>query len=420
MKLTHILILLFLFGAAQAFSNDIINDWSFFGNLQMRTELDGRDFSHKTSPVFFTSLRTRLAVQKTIGEILDFFVQIQDSRIFGEEPNTLSSIGNLDLHQGYVKLRKPFELPVELKGGRFELSFGSERFFGPVGWHYIGRSFDGATLTFDSDLKIDLFFLVHNNNIKYIGNATPAVYQDTLQKDAFRILGLWLNKKITSEHSAEIFGYYENNNKKSSPPDIDLNRFTTGINYSLSFENFKATVEAAYQAGQILAKDISAYIASIFLKYQINSLNLGAGFDILSGDNPEIDNQKINTFTPAFHTGHKFYGYMDYFINIPQNTSNLGLNDFYLNINYSPQQSKFQFDAMFHHFLSNQKALNDNNIFGQEIDLTVIYNFITGTKIQWGGSLFIPGNLIKQIFGSNITKPDDTSFWTYIMIAANI
>src|SRR5574339_451295 len=78
------------------------DDWKFTGQVQLRTELDGRDFSNETYALLFTSLRTRLAVEKNLTDQVQFFVQIQDSRMFGQEPSTLASINGIDLHQGYV------------------------------------------------------------------------------------------------------------------------------------------------------------------------------------------------------------------------------------------------------------------------------------------------------------------------------
>ena len=58
----------------------------------------------------------------------------------------------------------------------------------------------------------------------------------------------------------------------------------------------------------------------------------------------------------------------------------------------------------------------DENVFGQEIDLTVKYAFIKGTTLVWGGSVFFPGNLMKFMFQPR----EDVAYWTYLMIIANL
>ncbi len=47
---------------------------------------------------------------------------------FGEEPNTLAAIDNIDLHQGYVKIVKPLGLNLNVQAGRFEVAYGTEDF----------------------------------------------------------------------------------------------------------------------------------------------------------------------------------------------------------------------------------------------------------------------------------------------------
>jgi hypothetical protein len=115
--------------------------WVLKGQIQLRTELDGRDFSNETRPLTFASMRTRLGVEKSFHDVVAFFVQFQDSRVFGEEPNTLTPIDNIDLHQGFIRLNNLFGWDWSIQAGRFEVVYGTERFFGAVGWHYVGRSF---------------------------------------------------------------------------------------------------------------------------------------------------------------------------------------------------------------------------------------------------------------------------------------
>jgi hypothetical protein len=58
----------------------------------------------------------------------------------------------------------------------------------------------------------------------------------------------------------------------------------------------------------------------------------------------------------------------------------------------------------------------NESTFGQEIDLTFRYNFIKGTSITWGGSVFIPAALMKAFF----TPREDVAYWSYLMITANL
>jgi len=112
---------------------DLGDGWKLIGQIQLRSELDGRDFSNDTHPLTFASLRTRFGVEKSFKVRVLLFIQLQDSRIFGSESGTLSNSKNVDLHQGLLKLNKLFDLDWTIQAGRFEVSYGTQSFFGAVG-----------------------------------------------------------------------------------------------------------------------------------------------------------------------------------------------------------------------------------------------------------------------------------------------
>jgi hypothetical protein len=392
-------------------------DWNITGHLQLRSELDGRDFSNTTHPLTFTSLRTRLGVEKGFGG-LNFFVQIQDSRVLGEEQNTLASIRNLDLHQGYVRLSDLFDLPMDLQAGRFEMVYGTERFFGAVGWHYVGRAWDGARLSLKPGFKLDLFALTMLEEQNYIGNAVPSIYPYPSESiHSISLYGMWASF-ASAGNQIDPFLYYEINRLKFNDEPI-LSRYTAGLNYLFKRNTFSLTFEGAYQFGEIMNTDIGAYLLSLQLMHTGNAFRFGGGADILSGTEQTAGgNDKIGYFDPAYGTNHKFYGFMDYFINIPANTRSLGLHDFYLTTGFTPAESKFSGNIWLHYFTSNQKLV-DQSLFGQEIDLTLSYNFMRGTSLTWGGSIFLPGDLMKTFFRSTAVR-EDPAFWTYVMISAGM
>jgi len=423
MKKILLLIILTIFVfVCNIFAQDF-DGWRLNGQIQLRSEIDGRDFSNDTHALTYASLRTRLGVGKTFNEKVQLFVQFQDSRVFGEEPSTLSPIDNIDLHQGFVKLMKPFGWDFNVQAGRFEVSYGTERFFGPVGWHYVGRSFDGVRFEIaTSSFPFDLFALTINESNNYIANASFLTYPFPENKTpSVSIYGF--NKKfdISRESRLDVLGYFENDRFDTNQGDDRLKMFTLAGTYWGNYGDLSTIVEAAYQFGEIGVTDISAYLVSVSGNYKLDEMAVGAGADFLSGGISD----DFNTFQATYGTNHKFYGYMDYFINIPANTLFSGLNDFYANVNYQPQNSFFSFSAALHHFMSNKSILittienpvgNEENTFGQELDLSVKYDFVKGTSISWGGSLFFQGDIMKAFFAPR----EDTAFWTYVMITANL
>jgi hypothetical protein len=75
---------------------------------------------------------------------------------------------------------------------------------------------------------------------------------------------------------------------------------------------------------------------------------------------------------------------------------------------------------MAHNFTSNRKSSGDENGFGQEFDLTLKYQFIKEVVVTWGGSIFLPGDLMKRNFYTANGSRDDDAFWSYIMITTNL
>lgn len=420
------LLIAFIIFIHNSFAQEL-NSWKLNGQIQLRSEIDGRDFSNDTHPLTFASIRTRLGVEKTFDEKVQLFVQFQDSRVFGEEPNTLAAIDNIDLHQGYVKLMKPLGLPINVQAGRFEVSYGTERFIGAVGWHYVGRSFDGVRFAVNPGCwDLDLFALTLDESNNYAANAYASFSNlPGTATPSSSLYGIWKKTELSKESKFDLFGYFEIDREDEGLDTNKLELFTTGGTYWGNYGNLSTIFEGAYQFGSITGNDISAYLLSLQLFYKIGITKFGLGADILSGTDPEKTSGDVNVFHASYGTNHKFYGYMDYFINIPNNTYQLGLNDIYASVNFSPDGSKFNFDAVLHLFMSNQSVNiitqenpsgSDENMFGQEVDLTIKYAFTENTNITWGGSLFFPGEIIKTAYDPK----EDMAFWTYLMMTASL
>jgi hypothetical protein len=395
-------------------------DWSFDGQVQLRSELDGRDFSNKTYPLSYASMRTRLGLNANISDRIYLYVQAQDSRIFGEEPNVTTSIKNLDLHQGHVRLIEPLNLPITVQAGRFEMVYGTERFFGAGNWTYTGRSFDGVKFQYAGPVKVDLFALSDYQGTAYVTSAASSAYYYPEKSDSgSSIYGVWINSnKILDNNVIDLFTYYDISRKSTNGKDDDNKTTTLGLNHRGDYGPFSSLTEAAFQTGKRGAKDVSAYLVSIQGFYKISDLKLGLGADLVSGTKPS-DSTKVNTFYCSYATSHRFYGYMDYFYKSPSTTYNFGINDFYVTSIYTPKDCDFTFGANYHMLSSNVKNSAGMSSLGRELDLTVSYNFLKRTTITWGGSLFSQGNLMKSYFNTAKISRENAGFWSYVMITAN-
>jgi hypothetical protein len=396
------------------------DDLKISGQIRSRTEVDARDFKNSTSPLFFTHLRTSINIEKTFLDKVKVFAQIRDSRIMGESLDSLANIKNLDLHQGYVLIKDPFEIPISAQFGRFEVNYATQRFIGSVDWHYIGRSFDGVKLNYSNkdffSWSTDVFAYSNAAQSVYIGNATPTAYKEINNKSE-ELYGIWNSMKFSPLAEVNLFSYFQDNKRETTPKLADYRVLTSGLTYSGNYGLISSLLEGAYQNGMAQDKTIQAYLLSGQLFLNLADFKFGVGSDILSGNNPSSTTTK-NAFTQAFGTNHLFYGFMDYFINLPKNTQNLGLNDYYFTSAWKKDTFPLSANLNIHHFASNQTAKTGENTFGQEADLTLKYKFNDKIDLVWGGSVFNPSNLIKHedFFGKDA---NDLSYWSYFSVTAN-
>ena len=138
--------------------------------------------------------------------------------------------------------------------------------------------------------------------------------------------------------------------------------------------------------------------------------------DVLSGDdNPGDDRWKV--FDTLYGTNHKFYGFMDYFVNIPLNTYGGGLVDTWGRFKCTPlKKTPLMLDV--HYFQSQQNvSLSDDTVskkFGTEVDFTLMHEYTTNLTFFLGASWFGPDAIFKD------KKGTDSSTWFYAWTVFNI
>ena len=431
-----------LFGAVSLFAQDKKEDeWKISAGVQIRTELDGRDFSNATYPSSFTSMRTRIGVEKTIANKLTLFAQFQDSRLWGEETSTTANMQLADLHQGYILINDVFNTPISLQAGRFEINYGNGKFISSSQWSYISRSWDGLKLTYkDKIFSADLFSLTHNKSHTYLGSADTSLYPYPAKKDAgFSYFGLWTKSQLAEAGTLDVFGLYENNRALTAKKNPKANRFTTGLTYNINFYGFNVYAEGAYQFGtagdktkNTDPKDISAYTAAATLSYTVSAFTFGVGADVLSGTKRAdlAKGDETNTYDASFQGKHSFYGLMNYFSSIDKSTYNAGINDYYFKAEFKPKDSDFNCNLAVHGFMTNQDFLmyagtvneKKENFLGNELDFVAKYKILKGADLEWQTGLYMQSDAMKHIWDADRTdeydnfKRADMSYWTALMI----
>ncbi len=414
----------------------VADDFKIKAELQMRSELDGRDFSNKTYPLSFTSLRTRIGVEKKISNIL-LFVQLQDARLFGEAANTAGNLKATDLHQGYGLFSNMFDSPLSLQMGRFELNYNTGRIISSSQWGYTARSFDGAKLNLKLDkFSVDFLALTNTNSVGYLGQAIPDTSQypfPSVPEKGYNVWGAWSKIDLFEGSTLDLFALYESNRAKTAKKNPSLARWTAGLNYGLKAGDFSLWLEGAYQFGTAgdqtstkEAKDVAAYLAAINTSYKVSDFVIGLNFDVLSGTSlrDQAAGKETNNYDGSYMGKHTFFGYMDYFSNQAKGTKSLGVNDAYLRLEYKPKESNFSAQLDGHYFMTN-KAYNINNEsktdLGMEFDLLLKYQMMKGVTFELGNCLFMQGDVTKSIYDINKTDGDkydreDIGHWSYLML----
>lgn len=388
--------------------------FTFKAQVWHRFEASDRDFNSATAFNNFNMMRSRLSAAVKPTDDIEGFLQLQDSRVWGEEFNTLldGSADNFDLHQGYVKIKDFFKAPLNIKLGRQAVSYGAQRLVGAVEWHRIGRVFNGAIF----DLHGEKWWL-DGFAFQVVDSLYPGDYQDLF------FWGAYANYKLNENHRAQAFAMWQ----RMQPSSV-LNRGTVGWFLEGNFGAFSYKSDAAYQFGDITparAQDnpvssVEAWMLTLELGWVPADVKakpeIYLAADVLSGDdNP--DDGKWKVFDTMYATNHKFYGFMDYFLNIPVHTYGGGLVDTWGRFKATPiKKTPMMLDV--HYFQSQQEvALADDTTskkFGTEVDFTLMHNYTDNLRFMLGASWFGPGAIFKDRRGA------DDSTWFYVWTIFNV
>ena len=361
------------------------------GEVRSRLEWFDTDFTSGDANLE-EFLRSRVAVTGKPRHDTRAVVQMQDARLWGEEAHTLEgSADRLDFHQAYLELEEMYDRPLSLRLGRQELAYGTQRLVGAVGWSNVGRSFDGMRLRYGRESHVDLL------------NAKLAE-KGSRDRNLFGIYGHILHE----QHAFDPYVWLE---QDKNSDDQRLLRATTGLRAhgevaGSTGHTFGYDVEGALQAGELGTRDIFAWMGTLWLIYKApgwTKPQLKAGIDWLSGDGDPNDG-KLKAFDTLFATNHKFYGLMDLFTDIPEDTHQGGLVDFLLKGEMSASES-VRVGLHLHHF---QLAKGVEKNLGQEADVILSYRFNEATSFDWGGLIFVPSDAMKASRGG-----EDPAFKTY-------
>jgi hypothetical protein len=428
----------------------------------------------------FISQRSRLGFNYKFEKI-SFGMSIQDVRVWGQDASTISNAdgAKLSVHEAYAETVLSDSLGLSLKIGRQELNYDDVRLLGSLDWLQQGRRHDVAVLKLNKmgwqvdvglafNQNTDAFgtagtFYTAGNTPQYLVNSKgnlmtiPSGFVPTNAATGAPILTanastnggvqmyktmqyLYVAKKFKTVKASALlfkddFAKYRPDTLKATDGGAitgrkyDVygvnSRITAGLLLSGTFgKGFNYWVGGYVQSGKNRdSADLSAYTTTAFVGYTKGKFLIGAGYDLLSGnDLTDATNTTDNKFDPLYGTPHKFFGYMDYFY-VGTGGSAAGLSDPYLRVKYSASP-KFSLGLDIHSFslvnnMPNKtadatgKTLLDKSL-GNEFDFIVTYTLNKATALEFGYCVMAGTNTLEYIKRATTDKTEKTANWVYL------
>ncbi|MFN3200145.1 MAG: alginate export family protein [Bradymonadia bacterium] len=306
------------------------------------------------------------------------FVQLQDVRQWGEEngPANFRAQG-FGAHQAYAEIALPEDFSIRL--GRQELVLDDHRLIGNLVWAQRGFSFSGATVRGKAGpVKLTaLGFVISEDDVDPDGSA------DGTQPPA-QLLGLHAHYPGGKAFSGSAMFL-----SRRTGGAADETRHTAGIFAKGSASGLSYQLDAYTQMGTLGEEDISAWLAAARVGYTLDMKykpGITVWYEAVSGDG-----EATGAFDTLYATNHKFYGEMDFFLNIPRHTQNLGLVDVGGRLMLRAAKPWWLYVDV-HNFSTMEENPNGDTALGTEIN----------AALKW---IVAPGLMMRTVYG--IMLPED-------------
>lgn len=363
-----------------------------------------------SKPAFFVGQRARLLIDYKKDNI-QFYSSIQDSRTWGDEEQKKDFAG-LQVNELWteLKLNKGFSLKL----GRQEFAYDDHRLLGNLDW---------ANLTISHDALL-LKYADEKNKFKWhLGGAFNQIGEpntgSSYSLKNYKTLGFtWVKKEYNKGHSLSGLAIINGMNSSKIGSNELKATYTIGPLYNYSNHGWKTIIATYFQGGKTENNlDVTAFMINAYVEKKVNQLSIGLGGDYLSGNSDQTNTKtESNGFNTLYATNHKFYGYMDYFLNIPTDTKQRGLMDLFVRIGYSVSKTVSATLDLHHFSLANENNLGATKIkkpLGTESDLLIDYKPSSIIQLQFGYSLLFATKNMEYIKGGNA---NNFNTWAYLML----
>jgi hypothetical protein len=388
--------------------------FTFEGQLRPRFEFRNgyqKLVPEGSAPAFQISQRSRLSFTYQT-DWLRVKVVPQDVRIWGDEQNANTSgvfgdAASLDLHEAYAEIRLLPMASVIL--GRQELTYDNQSILSNRNWNQNGTAADLLLLRMKAG-KWYLHLAGGWNTQKETGT-NHYFLSDRLKSLNY----IWLNRNFSKGLTLSLLhiasGVTENDSS-------NLVRFrqTTGFYSGYYFRYFSANTNLYYQYGiNKKGNRVSAWMADGEARRVFGKFIPSVGFGYLSGNTaiPGADDTD-HLFDDIYRSKHKFFGFLDYFSNMPTQTAQGGLMDLYGALEYRMNGSlSVKNTGHWFSLAALNPATPAQPELGYENDLVLSYRQRNLVNWELGYLFFLPTGNLKELQGVPTAK---TAHYVYLML----
>lgn len=387
------------YAAAGCDANADRGDVTITAQSRYRLEMDGRSFNPDANSGWMQYMRTRVGIKAHASENAGLFVQFQDSRILGANPGTLydpfnnnTFMNETGVHQAYMWY-KPCDMGW-IKAGRMSLNMHNERLIGSYDWDNTGRTEEGV-----------MFGRKLGDNIGFTAGALQLMENNADDENGDRLMDpmFYMFNLNFSEQQFDLFAYLW---KDEAMANAKL--WTFGAYSHRTFANtwfYESMI--ALQSGSDDDVDYSGMLINAEIGDEFaNGFKVSALVDYTTGDDPETE--EYEAFDNLLYSGHKFNGYMDYFVD----GQSEGLMDLGLKL-YYPLENGWALSGAGHTFSTAEDYIVDAETTSSSI----------GTEFDFGvrktdGPFAVQAGL--GIFSPNEDWSDgDSGTWGYVQGTVN-
>lgn len=419
-KHSNLLVLFLLLSSTPLFAQFTIN-----AELRTRAELNHGLMTLPTEnseAALFVTQRSRLNLKYKNEKFLSYF-SMQDIRIWGEndiatKTGIQTSTKGFGISEAWFdwKFRKNWGL----KTGRQIWNYDDGRLLSHRNWNQYGLAYDAFLLHLDKDdFQFHLGSSINNTWLSFDKTSLNpnSPYEEPLGYRIKYFNFLWMKFHASKKFSISLSEYVANYLAQNTTSTL-YTLATTALHFDFHTEKTKILANVFYQYGSKTSNQKeSSYMLTISGKHKLNSIEIGAGLDYMSGDG-----KNTQAFDIMYGARHKYNGWMNYYV-IPKSTKDGGLIDLNANIKWSINKQHSLY-ASLHKFWLEVPVYGDmvggdysdfNKSLGAELDLNYTYKYNKTFNIQaFFGYYFATKTteLVKGIPEGKSTSP----YWASIML----